>query len=398
LVTTYPPSECGIGNYSRELRRALARCAPDIDVTVLAERAGAGVEADRGVVRAWDRRTTWLDELPRAIAGGRFDAVHIQHDETHFGQDRRFVALLERIRALDVRTIVTLHSVYDRTIDLPLRVSGKRFHKHVAGACDHIVTHQRTGMADVLVAHGVPPARITVIPHGTPELDLPDRAHARAVLGIPQDAPVALFFGFIHPKKNVHVAVRAFENVSREIPNARLLIAGRTRNTNTLDDGYALMLARMMRRGIDAGRILYTPGYIPTERKPLYFAAADLLLLPHDQRFGAASGVLHEGLAAGRAIMCSRTKKFAEAVDELAHAMPYATPAPRDVVAWEVGMERLLGNIADRERAIELVKRLAEATSWRASAARHAALYRGICYRRQIPITRERPSPGSRAI
>jgi glycosyltransferase involved in cell wall biosynthesis len=331
------------------------------------------------VTRAWSRRGNWVGELATAIAASGVDAIHVQHEESHYGQDDRFIGLLERVRARGVRSIVTLHSVYDRRIDLPLRVPGKSFHRRLAATCDRIVVHQRAGCGDVLLAHGVPADRIAVIPHGTPELELPDRTAARARIGIPDDAPTALFFGFIHPGKNLHVALRAFERVRVDLPEAHLVIAGRIRSSGFLDERYAEALWRDMRRGIQAGRIIYKPGFIPTDQKALYFAAADLVLLPHRQRYGSASGVLHEGLAARRAIMCSRGKKFAEAVEVLGEVLPFATPPPGDVDAWEVGMERLLGNHADRVRAVSLVERLADVTSWQASAARHADLYRSVC-------------------
>ena len=55
IVSTFPPSECGIANYSRGLVTALARCAPDLDVTVIAERT-VRPSSEPGVLPAWHRR------------------------------------------------------------------------------------------------------------------------------------------------------------------------------------------------------------------------------------------------------------------------------------------------------------------------------------------------------
>ena len=374
LVSTYPPAECGIGNYTRELRRALAN---DLSVTVLAERTVNGRDTDTGVTRCWDRRGNWVDELSARIESLAPDVVHVQHEESHYGQDARFIELLARARARGIRTMVTLHSVHDRMLPSPFRMTDRAFHNELARVCDVVVAHQHAGMADVLITHGVPRQQIAVIAHGTPTLQLPDRGYARAALDIPADAPTALFFGFIHFTKNLHVVIRAFEKVCVDLPNAKLLIAGRMRDAHVLDRLYAGVIRRLMRCGVERGQILYRPGFIRPEDKPLYFAATDLLLLPYGQRYGSASGVLHEGLAARRAIMCARGKKFAEAVACLGEAMPHVTPPPGDERAWEIGMERLLANAVERQQVVTQVQELATSTSWTASATQHANLYRG---------------------
>ncbi|MDQ3368753.1 MAG: glycosyltransferase [Myxococcota bacterium] len=392
LISTYPPAECGIGNYARELREAVTAQAHDVEVSVLAERTGVAGTDDGGVVRTWDRRGNWPREIAAAVARAGVDAVHIQHEESLFGQGRRFLGLLDAIRALGVRTVVTLHTVYDRRVTIPPMSPGRSFHRQLARACDAIVVHQHPGMGDVLLGHGVPAEQVHVIAHGTPDLVLPDATTARRALGLPDAAPIALFFGFIHRRKNVHIAVRAFERITARIPEARLVIAGRIRRSVPFDDRYARSLWLLMRRGIEAGRIIYRPGFIPADHKAAYFAAADVLLLPHGQPYGSASGVLHEALAARRAIVCSRGKKFAEATDVLCDVMPDAAPVAGDVAGWERALASLLGDEVARERVNSLVGELAASTSWRSSGQRHAAVYRSLADAKEPSV-----SPGARA-
>lgn len=364
LVSTFPPAECGIGNYTRELVNALAHVAPDIEVVVIAERTERGEDGDR-IVRAWHRRGDWAKDIAAAVERIQPDVVHVQHEESIFG-NRPLPGFL---RGLGRGTAVTLHTVYD----------GRRFgvfHKELASVSDRLVAHQRTGMGDVLEAQGVARDRIEVIAHGTPTLTLPAQRAARDQLGLPQDVPIALFFGFIHFRKRLHVALRAFERA--RVTDARFVIAGRMRMSHLFDRLYATWLRRQMRAGIDAGRIVYRPGFVPSDLKVAYFAAADLIVLPHDQPYGSASGVLHEAIATGRAILCTRGKKFAEAVEAFASQTPEMFPPAGDLDAWRSGFEQLLLDAQRRQRASQLVATLAADTSWTVSAERHARMYRAI--------------------
>ena len=370
LVSTYPPAECGIGNYTRELVGALGRRASEIEVTVLAERVGGSEDAP-GVLRAWHRREDWLRQISAAVATVRPDVVHVQHEESILGQDRRILTLLDTVRKRGIGTAITLHTVYDGS-------RGRSFHPRLAEVCERLIVHQGKGMASVLAAQGIGATQIAVIAHGTPSLELPDRAAARALLGLPMDVPIALFFGFIHFRKRVHVAAAAFEAVADRLGGARLVIAGRMRQSSVIDPFYARYLRRVMRPGIEAGRIIFRPGFVPADHKAAYYAAADLVVLPHDQPYGSASGVLHEAIAARRPFVCTRGKKFAEAVEAFADEIPEAFPAPGDGAAWQRGFEHMLQSPDRRTRLAALLGDLAERTSWGASADHHASLYRGL--------------------
>ena len=52
------------------------------------------------------------------------------------------------------------------------------------------------------------------------------RAHAREQLGISQDIPVALFFGFIRQYKGLHVLLDSMADVIDRLPAIQLIVAG----------------------------------------------------------------------------------------------------------------------------------------------------------------------------
>jgi len=145
---------------------------------------------------------------------------------------------------------------------------------------------------------------------------LPDRSaqeETRRGLGLPN--PYVLFVGRVEPKKNVRRIVEAFfaAALSRRLPHD-LVLAGPDENPRALDRfldhlGFASRVRRL--------------GYVPEDRLPSVYAAADLLLLPSlAEGFGFP---LLEAMASGVPCVISQD----EALAELAAGAAIKVPADR---------------------------------------------------------------------
>jgi glycosyltransferase involved in cell wall biosynthesis len=203
LVSTYPPTRCGIATYTRLLAGELAK-RPDLQVTVLAEKGGAADLPNLAVEPVFSRREPFARPILEAVDRLGLEAVHLQHAPDILGMGRELFALLEGLKERQVRSLVTLHTVYTTWSGLLERKPHAAwFHHGLGQRADVLVVHQPS-MARTLAAHGVPQARIHEIPHATEQLAGGDGQKIRQRLGIPVDAPVLLFFGFVHVQKNVH--------------------------------------------------------------------------------------------------------------------------------------------------------------------------------------------------
>ncbi len=377
FVSTFPPSPCGIGEYASNLRQGLKPLIAEGDeISVIAEKHAGKDETQEDVHRYWRRGRSWENDILKGIDDLKPDLVHLQHEEALLHQDKRFPWLLDQIRKRGIASVVTLHSVYRGPLAPPGRWAPKRFHRALGDSSQALIVHQESGCADVLRDHGVPPSRVAVIPHGTLPLKTPSRAEARQELKLDPDAPVVLFFGVIHPKKNLHVLLQAFDRVADAVPGATLLIAGKPRQRNILDKAYTLWLENhLMRTGRKRGWLDYRRGFVPNEVLPSYLAAADIVAFPHKQRYGSASGVLHLALSAGRAVVCSRGPKFTEAVDHFYQRFPDAFPQSSDSEGWARGLIRLLKDDELREEMAEMASELGRDTDWSHVAQQHLNVY-----------------------
>jgi glycosyltransferase involved in cell wall biosynthesis len=379
FVSTYPPAPCGIGDYTRALRHAVEGVAADTTVEVVAERhVSVTSEVDPGVARVWQRGTAWEGPAAAAVLALRPDVVHIQHEEAILNQNGRLIRFLEAMGKAGVARVLTLHSVYGGRFGVPFWWPPPMFHRAMAANAEAIVVHQHQGGRDFLERQGVPPNKIHVIAHGTPHVDGGPRQAARASLSIPIDAKMALFFGVIHKKKNLHTLLVAAPAVAARVPGFRLVIAGQLRARTVLDALYGRRLARAMRSGLEAGWLDFRNGYIPADEIATYLSAADIVLFPHDQRYGSASGVFHLALGAGRATVCSSSPKFGEAREIFGRQIPAAFAPARDPAAWATAIETMLMSEPLRLEAEALAREAARATSWPMLGTRYNQLYRQV--------------------
>ena len=132
----------------------------------------------------------------------------------------------------------------------------------------------------------------------------------------------------------------------------------------------------MCRRGQRAGWLDYRRGFVPDDLLPAYFAAADVIALPHRQSYGSASGVLHMALAARRPIMCSKWPKFADAFTALAEKAPELFPSASSSRSWARALEVALGNTGLRRAIAAAAADLGKRTLWPVVAGQTLALYR----------------------
>ncbi len=126
----------------------------------------------------------------------------------------------------------------------------------------------------------VPAGRIVTTPHpvydfGEPGRPRRTRAEARRVLGLPPDAHLVLFFGFIKPYKGVVHLIDAAGPLHREFGDAlRVLIVG---------DIYGEKQPYLDRIAASGGAEIVDliDGFVPDEVVEDYFLAADLAVLPY---------------------------------------------------------------------------------------------------------------------
>ncbi len=100
------------------------------------------------------------------------------------------------------------------------------------------------------------------------------RDEARQLLGLPPEAPVLLFFGFIRQYKGLHVLLESMPRVVEAVPDARLVVAGE------FYDDEAPYQALIDQHSLGEHVHLHAD-YIPNAEVTRYFCAADVVVQPY---------------------------------------------------------------------------------------------------------------------
>lgn len=372
MVSTHPPTQCGIAVYTQKLCRGLLEAgAAASDVMVLAEHGGEASGDGIAVVPAFSRAEAFTGVVAEARAHG-VRVAHFQHAPDIFGMDDRLLDALGGLREAGVRSVVTLHTVFTaRSGAVERRLGVARWHRRLGAAADALVVHT-DGSRAILEAQGVAAARIHVIPHGTDPATTGDAAAGRATLGVPAGAPVVLFFGFIHMQKNIQVLVRAMSHLAQRVPDLHLVVAGKVGGGTWYNRGYLRYLRGLASaRGVSS-RVHFVDRFIDAADVPHIHAAAHVVALPHAQRYASASGVVHGAMAMARPMLCADGPKFEEVAT---HIDPQLLLPTHDARAWARAIERLVTDDALRAGITARTVAYADQTRWPAVATSHLELY-----------------------
>jgi len=216
----------------------------------------------------------------------------------------------------------------DAVFDFPL-VEG------VIQAATGLIGHSRYVIDHALAVR--PDLRAAVVPMGVPLPPSPDRAAARAALGLPADAPVWASFGHINPYKRVEQALRAFARFRQGYPEARYILVG------SVSPNYDVR-GLVQRLGL-SGAVQIT-GYVAAADFGQYVAAADLCFNGRYPSAGETSASLLRLLGAGRAVLVSDIATFSELPGDVVAHVPLGPAEEHTILAYA---QRLAADSALRQ-------------------------------------------------
>lgn len=385
LSAEYPPAVGGVGDYTRQLGRALI--AQEQRVAVLTATTAASVAQtteDEAVVLPWLRSMGWSlwRVAQRAIAAVRPEIVHLQYQTGAYAMHPAINLLpgyLRRARQRP-RIVVTMHD-----LRMPYLLPK-------ADRLRHWVTWRLLADADALVVtnaedaqrlagnarpsrelftprRGLPtPAHVIPIASNiVPPRQAPDRGAVRQGLGVAPGEVLIAYFGLLSRSKGLRELLVAVRDLP---PRFRLLIIGGDAPQPD-DQRYARELQSLIEDEI--GRRVLVTGALPSHEVSAHLLAADLVVLPFVDGASYRRGSLLAALSHGcPTITTAPGVPLDPPLEDGRHVLLLPTPDPqavRDAIQCLAADERL------RARLSAGARHLAAAFTWPAIAARHLELY-----------------------
>lgn len=201
----------------------------------------------------------------------------------------KFLLDLSMVKLMGIRVVWTIHNLVPHEAKYP------RFEKwtcrRVAGLADGLIVHSFSARDAVAENYSVAPERLTVIPHGhymTAYGKAIPQQQARQELQI-SASKVILFLGFLRPYKGVEALIQGWKLATKEAASADalLLIAGKA-----IDDSFAAHLENLRD---EMESIKLQIGFLDRAKIPVYFSAADAVVLPFQKILTSGSLLLALG-------------------------------------------------------------------------------------------------------
>lgn len=364
VVSTFPPTPCGVATYSAALCEGLEQGGDDVVVVrVGGEDSGRD---ERVVATLSDTRSTPAPEALAALALA--DVVIVQHEYGLFaGVDGD--SIIEVLDAIAAPTIVVAHTVLRSPTTHQREVL-----EAVVDAADAVVVMTEAGRELLVSRFDVDPAKVSVIPHGA------------AVAGDPTQLEPSsrelLTWGLLGPGKGIEWAIDALSLLDDVRPRVTYRIAGDTHPKVAAANGHAyrdMLQQRVAAAGVEAS-VTFDPGYRGLDALGALIASASMVVLPYDSPDQVTSGVLVDAVAAGRPVVATA---FPHAVELLASGAGLVVPR-RDPLALATAIRRVLTNPDLAEEMASEARRLAPSLAWPAVAARYATIAGALVARQAV--------------
>jgi len=368
VLSTYPPTRCGIATFSAALVRHLN--APGARSSAAVVRIGDDVLSGPTPPEVVAEVANGSRGGPAAAAAAlnRFDVAIVQHEYGIYGgpDGEEVLAVLDQVR---VPVVAVLHTVLATPTIWQRGVLSRICH-----AADAIVVPSQTAASRLLQVYGVDSRRITLIPHGAEtEIGLVERNRKRPRQG---QSPLLLTWGLLGPGKGVEWVIDALAAGLGDLPMPpRYLVAGQTRPKVHDRQGESYRTAlRERAEALGVGHLVeFDPSYRSRQNLAALTASADAVILPYDSTEQVVSGVLTEAVAARRPVIATR---FPHAAELLADGAGLLVPH-RDPRALGVAIRRVLTEPG-----------LAESMTWRAGVIAPTLDWEAVADRYRMLATR----------
>ena len=312
-VSTYPPRECGIATYTKNLVDAIsAFCTRVVTPPVVAAINDRGGHYNyeirvKSQIDANDIQS--YEKVAQDINASDVDVVNLQHEYGIFGGEwGEYVnELLQRI---EKPVITTLHTVLEEPVP-----DARRVMEGILEHSDFVIVMAKVGIEILEQLYGSYPDRIRHIPHGCPNVPYLGTTMAKRSLGL-KDHVVLSTFGLLSRGKGIEYAIEALPQVLKDRPEILYLIIGETHPEVRKREGeeYRQFLLDLVESlGLEKN-VRFVNRFLPENELINYLQATDIYVIPYPNREQISSGTLTYALSTGKAIVTTPFLHAEEAI------------------------------------------------------------------------------------
>ncbi|MDO8308665.1 MAG: glycosyltransferase [Actinomycetota bacterium] len=360
ILSTYPPTVCGLATFSAALERALVALGHHLQIVRVED--GTAKELLHDTVAGVLVNGSASSVRRTAAVLSSCDVAIVQHEYGIFGGPDGD-EVLEVLGGVDAPVIVVLHTV-------PQHASNHQAELLVdlCRLANRVVVMSSSARQRLLETYSpIDRSKVVTIPHGAALA-----AHVRTGAWHRANPEAELLtWGLLGPGKGIEHVIQAVGLLAGLGHPVRYTIAGATHPKVVAREGHHyrdLLAARADALGI-SNLVTFDDSYRDVEDLTEFIAGATIVVLPYDTVEQVTSGVLVDSIGAGRPIIATR---FPHAIEMLSRGAGLLVPQ-QDPTSLAMAIQTATSD-PDLLATMEVkVRELAPMLSWSAVAAQYAA-------------------------
>ena len=362
MVTTFPPTRCGIARFASSLVFSLGDVAPDLEVDIVRLIDGRPPTSALGQVGMEIDPNSPVSVRAAARHLDRCDVVILNHEYGIFGANDG-ESILELVDLIQKPLITIAHTVVPAPSERQRRIM-ERLHE-----CSRLVVLSESARSALVSAHSIPRSEVVVIPHGSRWSATPPPP------GPPREV---ITWGLLGPGKGLERSIAAMAKLRDLDPRPHYRIVGRTHPVvaRNLGAGYRRSLESLVRDlGVD-DMVEFVDRYLDEEELTRLVRSSHVVVTPYENDEQVTSGVVTDAVAAGRPVVAT---PFPHAVELIGSGLGIVVDHDSEAIAdalralMEMPERYMLAAAAATARSPQL--------SWQSGAVRYAEFIRSL-----IPI------------
>lgn len=368
FLSTYPPRECGIATYTRDLVDAISKLRilrPPVVIAI--NDKGGHYNYQRTVKFQIEQEDIEsYKEASEYVNDSDIDLVHLQHEFGLFGGEWG-ENLIHFLEGLEKPIVTTLHTLLPES-----SIDGRRVVDEILQRSDFVTVMAKTGIKIMEKTCRRLSDKIKYIPHGSPNVPFVRSEVLRKRLGL-ENRTILSTFGLINRGKGIEYAIQALPPLVKDDPGILYLIIGETHPEVRKHEGetYRKELIELV-DSLGLGKnVRFENRFLRKSELTRYLQATDIYLIPYTNRDQISSGTLAFALSTGKAIVSTPFLHANEVISE-GCAMECKFRDPDSITNH---IQTLLDNDDVKRNMEERAYRYSRDTTWPKIAMEHVNLY-----------------------
>jgi glycosyltransferase involved in cell wall biosynthesis len=298
-IGNYPPRECGIATFTRDLVESMER-TDRAECSVVAmndqDQDYPYPEKVSHVIRQNHQRD-YLKAV-KFINYSDADACVLEHEFGIFGGDSG-IYILPLIHRLRIPLVVTLHTVLEKP-----SYNERAIIHEIGEKAEKVVVMSHRAVKFLTEIYDVPPDKIEIIEHGVPDLDLVQRDQYKRKFNL-EDKKAIFTFGLLNRSKGIETVLQALPQVVRKHQDAVFIILGKTHPAvlRTSGEEYRNYLRRLVEKNNLREHVYFYNRFVSAPELFEYLSAIDIYITPYLNEAQITSGTLAYAVGAGAAVI-----------------------------------------------------------------------------------------------